>query len=290
MTCGTVKHKVWQNRPMGNAFVSDDPDETRSANGVQAVERVVRALEILAQEGSAAVGDVAERMGVHKSTASRILGALETHGFVQQSSRRGKYQLGVGLLRIASSIPRRLSLVHAARPVLEDLAQQYGETVNLAVRRDVYAVNVDQAMGSANLASFDWIGSLTPLHSTSSGKVFLAYLHASDREELLRRAELTAFTPHTLSRAELMKELPEIVRRGYASTRGELEEGLNAIAAPVFGHMGDVIGAVSLSGPAFRFDPAADPGIVTAVIRAAEEITELMGGPASQDRSQEAGR
>jgi DNA-binding IclR family transcriptional regulator len=275
---------------MGNPLVSDDPDEARSGNGVQAVERVVRALEILAQEGSAAVGDMAERMGVHKSTASRILGALETHGFVQQSSRRGKYQLGVGLLRIASSIPRRLSLVHAARPVLEDLAQQYGETVNLAVRRDIYAVNVDQAMGSANLASFDWIGSLTPLHSTSSGKVFLAYLHASDREELLRRAELTSFTPHTLSRAELMKELPDIVRRGYASTRGELEEGLNAIAAPVFGHMGDVIGAVSLSGPAFRFDPATDPGIVTAVIRAGEEITELMGGPASRDRSQEAGR
>jgi DNA-binding IclR family transcriptional regulator len=271
-------------------LVSDDPDEARSGNGVQSVERVVRALEILAQEGNAAVGDMAERMGVHKSTASRILGALETHGFVQQSSRRGKYQLGVGLLRIASSIPRRLSLVHAARPVLEDLAQQYGETVNLAVRRDVYAVNVDQAMGSANLASFDWIGSLTPLHSTSSGKVFLAYLHASDREELLRRAELTSFTPHTLSRAELMKELPDIVRRGYASTRGELEEELNAIAAPVFGHMGDVIGAVSLSGPAFRFDPATDPGIVKAVVRAGEEITELMGGPASRDRSQEAGR
>jgi DNA-binding IclR family transcriptional regulator len=87
-----------------------------------------------------------------------------------------------------------------------------------------------------------------------------------------------------------MKELPDIVRQGYASTRGELEEGLNAIAAPVFGHMGDVIGAVSLSGPAFRFDPAADPGIVEAVVRAGEEITELMGGPASRDRSQEAGR
>lgn len=275
---------------MGNAFVSDDPDEPRSANGVQAVDRVVRALEILAHEGSAAVGDMAERMGVHKSTASRILGALESHGFVQQSTRRGKYQLGVGLLRIASSIPRRLSLVHAARPVLEDLAQQYGETVNLAVRRDVYAVNVDQAMGSANLASFDWIGSLTPLHSTSSGKVFLAYLHATEREELLGRAELTSFTPHTLSRAQLLKELPDIVRQGYASTRGELEEGLNAIAAPVFGHMGDVIGAVSLSGPAFRFDPAKDPGIVKAVIRAGEEITELMGGPASRDRSQETGR
>ncbi|WP_334170458.1 IclR family transcriptional regulator [Sinomonas sp.] len=274
---------------MGNTSVSDEPDEVqpdegRSANGVQAVERVVQALEILAKEGSAAVGDVAERMGVHKSTASRILGALETHGFVQQSSRRGKYQLGVGLLRVASSIPRRLSLVHTARPVLEDLAQQYGETVNLAVRRDVYAVNVDQAMGAANLATYDWIGNLTPLHATSSGKVFLAYLHASERDELLDRANLKGFTPRTLERQQLERELPGIVERGYATTRGELEDGLNAIAAPVFGHMGDVVGAVSLSGPAFRFDPLADD-VVKSVIAAGEEITERMGGPAAHDRS-----
>ncbi|WP_415854056.1 IclR family transcriptional regulator [Sinomonas sp. G460-2] len=263
---------------MAKTSVPEDPDEGRSANGVQAVERVVQALEILAKEGSAAVGDVAERMGVHKSTASRILSALEGHGFVQQSSRRGKYQLGVGLLRVASSIPRRLSLVHTARPVLEDLAQRYGETVNLAVRRDVYAVNVDQAMGSANLATFDWIGNLTPLYATSSGKVFLAYLHSTARAELLQRVELTALTPHTLNREQLEKELPAIVERGYASTRGELEDGLNAIAAPVFAHTGDLIGAVSLSGPAFRFDPS-DADVVKAVVGAGEEITELMGGP-----------
>ncbi|HKU12061.1 IclR family transcriptional regulator [Sinomonas sp.] len=272
---------------MGNTSVSEDPnepDETRSGNGVQAVERVVRALEILAKEGSAAVGDMAEWMGVHKSTASRILGALETHGFVQQSSRRGKYQLGVGLLRVASSIPRRLSLVHTARPVLEDLAQQFGETVNLAVRRDVYAVNVDQAMGSANLATYDWIGNLTPLYATSSGKVFLAYLHSSDREELFHQIELKSLTPHTHSRQQLEKELPDIVQKGFATTHGELEDGLNAIAAPVFGHMGDVIGAVSLSGPAFRFEPQ-DDVVVKAVVSAGEEITERMGGPASHDRS-----
>ncbi|MEA5453850.1 IclR family transcriptional regulator [Sinomonas sp. JGH33] len=264
---------------MGKIPESEEPDEGRSANGVQAVDRVVRALEILAKEGSAAVGDMAERMGVHKSTASRILGALETHGFVQQSARRGKYQLGVGLLRVASSIPRRLSLVHTARPVLEDLAQRYGETVNLAVRRDVYAVNVDQALGAANLASFDWIGNLTPLYATSSGKVFLAYLHTTERDELLRGVELKALTPLTLDRERLERELPVIVERGYASTRGELEDGLNAIAAPVFGHAGDLIGAVSVSGPAFRFDPS-DPEVIKAVVAAGREITELMGGPA----------
>ena len=264
---------------MGKAAASDERDESRSINGVQAVERVVQALEILAKEGSVAVGDVAERMGVHKSTASRILGALESHGFVQQSSRRGKYQLGVGLLRVASSIPRRLSLVHAARPVLEDLAQQYGETVNLAVLRNVYAVNVDQAMGLSNVASYNWIGNLTPLHATSSGKVFLAYMSASEREDLLRRAKLEAFTGRTLTREQLETELPVIVQRGYAITHGELEEGLNAVAAPIFGHTGDVIGSVSLSGPAFRFDPEANPDAVKAVVAACEEITELMGGP-----------
>ncbi|NUP73080.1 MAG: IclR family transcriptional regulator [Sinomonas sp.] len=267
---------------MAKTSASEEPDEGRAANGVQAVERVVHALEILAKEGSAAVGDVAERMGVHKSTASRILGALENHGFVQQSTRRGKYQLGVGLLRVASSIPRRLSLVHTARPVLEDLAQRFGETVNLAVRRDVYAVNVDQAMGSANLATYDWIGNLTPLHATSSGKVFLAYLHSTERDELFRRFELKAFTPRTLNREQLEKEFPAIVERGYASTQGELEDGLNAVAAPVFGHTGDLIGAVSLSGPAFRFQPDNDPEIAQAVTTAAAEITELMGGPPAQ--------
>ncbi|WP_344300692.1 IclR family transcriptional regulator [Sinomonas flava] len=270
---------------MSRTSGDDDPDVGRSANGVQAVERVVQALEILAREGSAAVGDVADRIGVHKSTASRILGALEAHGFVQQSSRRGKYQLGVGLLRIASSIPRRLSLVHAARPVLEDLAQQYGETVNLAVLRGGYAVNVDQAMGPTNLASFDWIGNLTPLHATSSGKVFLAYMHPGLRDDVLRDAPPETLTPRTLTRQQLDEQLPEIMRLGYAATRGELEEGLNAIAAPVFGHTGEVIGAVSISGPAFRFDPDTDPALVKAVIAAGEEITELMGGPAAQDRS-----
>ena len=268
---------------MGNTPASPESDEGRSANGVQAVERVVRALEILAKEGSAAVGDMAERMGVHKSTASRILGALETHGFVQQSSRRGKYQLGVGLLRVASSIPRRLSLVHTARPVLEDLAQQYGETVNLAVRRDVYAVNVDQAMGSANLASYDWIGNLTPLHATSSGKIFLAYMHQTERNDLLEQTEFRAYTPRTLTREELEQECARIVQQGYAATHGELEEGLNAIATPVFGHTGDVIGAVSLSGPAFRFDPEANADVVKSVIAAGEEITERMGGPTFHD-------
>ena len=86
-------------------------------------------------------------MGIHKSTAFRLLSALESRGMVQQNMSRGKYQVGVGVLRLASSMSRRISIVQQARPTLEQLADDLAETVNLAVRRSTYAVNVDQAMG-----------------------------------------------------------------------------------------------------------------------------------------------
>ena len=125
-------------------------------------------------------------MGIHKSTVSRLMGSLVSRDMVQQNSDRGKYQLGFGILRLASVIPGRLSLVHEARPVLEGLAAEFKETVNLAVLRSNYAVNVDQAMGPSTLATYDWVGSLTPLHATSSGKILLAALATDERDRILK--------------------------------------------------------------------------------------------------------
>ena len=133
-------------------------------------------------------------MGIHKSTVSRLLGSLVSREMVHQNNERGKYQLGFGILRLASSIPGRLSLVREARPVLENLADEYKETVNLAVLRSNYAVNVDQAMGPSTLATYDWVGSLTPLHATSSGKILLAALPVDERNQICKRDRTDA--PH----------------------------------------------------------------------------------------------
>ena len=162
----------------GNHADSDTGADTdkgadAQAGGVQSVDRALQILEILAREGDAGVSEIAEEMGIHKSTVSRLVGSLVNRDIVRQNSERGKYQLGFGILRLASSIPGRLSVVHEARQVLEGLAAEYKETVNLAVLRSNYAVNVDQAMGPSTLATYDWVGSLTPLHATSSGKVLL---------------------------------------------------------------------------------------------------------------------
>jgi DNA-binding IclR family transcriptional regulator len=249
-----------------------------SAAGVQSVDRAITVLEILARHGSVGVTEVAADIGVHKSTAFRLLSALEERGLVEQATDRGKYQLGFGILRLANAIPGRLDLVRQARPVLDELAAGLGETVNLAVVRSHYAVNVDQVTTSAVVAAQNWVGQLTPLHATSSGKVLLAHLSAGSRKQLLDAAGLTRYTKRTLTnRRTLDAALKTVVSDGYATTYEEYEDGLNAIAAPVRDHTGAVVGAVSVSGPAYRLDATRIAKIANALRSAADRISDRMG-------------
>ncbi|NKX56797.1 IclR family transcriptional regulator [Arthrobacter mobilis] len=265
---------------MTSQHISDTATDPEGAQhgGVQSVDRAIAVLEILAREGDAGVSEIADQVGIHKSTASRLLGALQARDLVQQNNERGKYQLGFGILRLAASIPGRLSLVQEARPTLEALAAEFKETVNLAVLRSNFAVNVDQAMGPSTLATHNWIGSLTPLHATSSGKVLLAALSADERDRILKETGLPAKTSLTItSRRKLEEQLRQVVRDGIAITHEELEIGLNAAAVPVFNHSGAVIGAVSISGPVFRFEPENQPGLLEALKQAGLEISRRMG-------------
>jgi DNA-binding IclR family transcriptional regulator len=260
----------------------NDPDIEKDADahagGVQSVDRALHILEILARDGHAGVSDIAEEMGIHKSTVFRLMGSLVGRELVRQNNERGKYQLGFGLLRLASSIPGRLSLVQEARPILEALADEYKETVNLAVLRSNFAVNVDQAMGPSTLATYDWVGSLTPLHATSSGKVLLASMSADERDQYFKKMGLPARTPRTVTnRATLEGQLLDVARNGYALVHEEFEIGLTAVAVPVYNHLGNVIGAVSISGPAFRFDPEANPDMIKGLRDAGLRISAKMG-------------
>ena len=252
--------------------------ETGQHGGVQSVDRALAVLEILARDGHAGVSDIAEEMGIHKSTVSRLLGSLVGREMVQQNSERGKYQLGFGILRLASSIPGRLSVAREARPVMEALADRFKETVNLAVLRSNYAVNVDQAMGPSTLATYDWVGSLTPLHATSSGKILLGALSVDDRDRILKETGLPGRTPRTITdRKELENELISAARDGYAVTREEFEIGINSMSVPVYNHLGRVIGAISISGPAFRFDPEKTQGLIEALKDAGLQVSAKMG-------------
>ncbi len=244
---------------------------------VQSVERALEVLEILAREGSAGVGEIARELGVHASTASRLVGALMTHELVERPVAGGPVRLGVGVLRLAAATRSRLDVVAVAGPVCEALAEELGETVNVAVYRSGSAVNLYQAQGRRTVAMHNWVGSRTVLHATSSGKMLLAHLPRAESEALLS-GELEAFTARTLTApAALRAELRTIREQGWARSIEEFEEGLNAVAAPLHGPEGTVVAALSVAGPAYRLPPERLPATARALQEAAGEISRRLG-------------
>jgi DNA-binding IclR family transcriptional regulator len=249
-----------------------------SGSGVQSVDRAISVLEILARRGEAGVTEVAAEISVHKSTAFRLLGALEDRGLVEQAEDRGKYRLGFGILRLAGAISAKMDVTRHGRPVCERLAREIGETVNLAVLQSHYAVNLDQAHGPSAVTAQNWVGQLTPLHATSSGKILLAHLDGEQRAELLAVAGLKGFTPATATTADALDEqLAQTRRRGYAISLEEYEVGLNAVAAPVRSQRGDVTAAVSASGPAYRFTEARMHEVAPLLVAGADDISHRLG-------------
>ncbi len=249
----------------------------RTESPVQSVDRAVTILEILARGGETGVTELAAALGVHKSTAFRLTAALEMRGLVEQPGERGKYRLGLGLVRLAGAATVRMDLSQQSRPVCERLAVEVAETINVAILDDDQAVNIDQVFGPSALTTHNWVGQRTPLHATSSGKVLLAHLPA----ELLKKrlaAPLERYTPRTVTgRKALAAQLEQILTDGFAFCIEELEQGLNAVAAPVHALNGQVVAAISASGPSFRLTEERIPAVAAAVRAAADEVSARLG-------------
>ena len=261
-------------------YVAEDETVAPAGSGLQTVDRAVSVLEILAQRGEAGVSEVAALLDVHKSTAFRLLGALEARDLVEQAVDRGKYRLGFGIVRLAGAVTGRLDITRQSQPVCERLAGEIGETVNIAVLQEHYAVNLYQVRGPGAVGTHNWVGQLTPLHATSSGKILLAYLPEQERAGVLAASGMKRLTPRTLTdRTTLEKDLTGARERGYAMTLEELEAGLHAMAAPVRSADGEVIAAISASGPAYRFTEQRMHELAPVLLRGAAEISRRMGYP-----------
>ncbi|WP_204009690.1 IclR family transcriptional regulator [Sphaerimonospora thailandensis] len=249
-----------------------------NGGGVQSVDRAISIMEILGRRGEAGVTELATEIDVHKSTAFRLLGALEARGLVEQTEERGKYRLGFAVVRLAGSVAGRMDVTQQSMPICRRLAEEIEETVNIAVLRSHYAVNLDQVRGTSAVAAHNWVGRLTPVHATSSGKVLLAHLDAARRAELLGAAGLESFTPNTVTSGEaLERELTAVRERGYALAMEELEIGLNAMAAPIRSFQGEVVAAVSASGPAYRFSEERMHELAPLLVAGADEISHRLG-------------
>ncbi|WP_198681131.1 IclR family transcriptional regulator [Lentzea terrae] len=247
-----------------------------SAAQVQSVDRAISVLELLAQ-GEAGITEIAGELGVHKSTVSRLVSVLEARGLVEQLGERGKYAIGFGVVRLAGAATGRMDLTKLGQPVCQTLADSFGETVNIAVHDAGVAINITQARGSAAVSAVNWIGQRTPLHATSSGKILLAYLPVDERRRLVS-LPLDSYTENTVvDGSRLLAELKEVAAQGYAACFEELELGLHAVAVPVRGHRGEVVAAMSASGPSYRLSRQRVEEIVPAMTAAAADLSAQLG-------------
>ncbi len=252
-------------------------DDGARPAGVQSVDRAIALLELLARRGEAGAAELAAEIDVHRSTTFRLLASLEAGGLVEQTAERGRYRLGFGLVALAGTVAGQMDVSRVGRSVLTALAAELGETINLAVLQEHFAVNVDQALGPAAITTVNWVGRLTPLHCTSSGKVLLASRPTAERLDLIERAAPERFTEATLVGDALLAELDAVAEDGHAIAVEEYEVGLTAAAAPVRDRRGRVVAALSVSGPAYRLDRAALAASLDALHEGADEISRRLG-------------
>jgi IclR family acetate operon transcriptional repressor len=244
---------------------------------VAAVERALAVLDALAAaDGELGTNELARRTGINASTVSRLLATLAARDLVEHLPGSGRYQLGLGLLELGNAVLGRLDVRDLARPHLVALVEETGETATLSAPGEADAITVDFVQSPASVQSVARLGRPSVAHATATGKVLLAFGRRELPPEPLR-----AFTPQTITgRATLQAEVERVIGRGWAQAVGEREEGLNAIAAPVFARHGELAAILGLQGPAGRFDRRAMASAAPVLLEHAQAVTRALGGPA----------
>ncbi|MGH9350561.1 MAG: IclR family transcriptional regulator [Terriglobia bacterium] len=245
----------------------------------QVLERVFALLDILARNNKdQSLGELTETLGLHKSTTHRLLKILERHRFVERDAASGKYLLGSRLLELGMRVAARLDIPELARPHLERLSRESGETAHVGILRDGEVFSIANVEGHHTLRTPATVGRKTPAHCSSLGKALLAFLPAEEVDAMISRHGLKAYTRNTLTRPRALKtELQMVRERGYAVDEEEFEEGLKCISAPVFDHTGKAIAAISIAGAAFRVKAGGVPAVGRSVMRAAADLSRSLG-------------
>jgi DNA-binding IclR family transcriptional regulator len=230
--------------------------------GSQSIDRAAQLLVLVVEgDGATSVGELAQRSGLPKSTVSRAVSALERRGLLQRDGARRSVRPGPVLLGLARRGVPDADFVDLAGLILQGLSDASGETINLAVPTPLGVEHLSQVDSHHFIGSTNWIGRRVPHETTAVGKVFLAFGAVRITEQ----------------HAGLVPELEAVRVRGYATAIGELEPGLAAMAAPVRAGVGDVVAALSISGPETRLTRERIAALQPVLLREAATVSARLG-------------
>ncbi len=245
----------------------------------QTLHRVIAILDCFTLERPAlGVREVARMVQLSSSTTGRLMASLKSLGLLSQNPLNHTYSLGSRVLIWAGVYTGTLDIRITALPAIEELHNATRETISLYILENNERVCVERMESPENVRIIARLGRRLPLYAGSAGKVFLAFLPEKRREDIIKAVPLVPLTPNTITDpAALRKELDVIRQQGYAISRGEWTQDASGVAAPIFDQTGEIIAALTISGPSQRFTDQAFARYAPEVTRVANAISHDLG-------------
>ena len=252
---------------------------TKSPYQIQVLDRALAILDTLSVEGpDLSLAEISDKLGLHKSTAHRLMMVLDRHKLIERNSVNGRYRLGLKLFELGTRAVSQLDLRERARPFLEKLVLEASETVHLCILDDSEVVYLDKVEPARSVRMATSVGRRNPAHCTAVGKAIMAYQSEAQVEEIVRKQGLRAMTANTItSFAELKKELNAVRERGYAVDNEEIEEGVRCVGCVVRNFSGEPLAAISISAPSFRLTKEKVKDVARSVVEVASALSAELG-------------
>lgn len=244
---------------------------------LSSLAKALRILKAFNKNSIWRVGELSDELGFSKSTVSRLIQTLVEEEFLTEDPDNPGYRIGSALLSLGGHFVSNSELYQEVAPVLNKLVLETGESVHIAVRNKRKVLYLNKQIGSYYADIETQIGSLNPVHATSSGKLLLAYSPVETLEIILNE-DLEAYTEYTLTNPiKLRQQIEEIRHQGIAFSQDELKIGNYSIAAPVFNYENEVVCAITLVGPTSRLTDVKKERFSRLLVQAAKEASERLG-------------
>ena len=256
--------------------MASDSKDRYLINSILRASNILRSLS--GEKTHLKISEMARQLGLDRSTTYRILLSLEECRLVEKDKKTGEYSLGLAAFEIGNAYLRRMDFIKTSKPIMTELALKIQETVHLAVLSDTEIFYVDKVDSPRTVGVISKIGQRGPVYCTALGKVLLAYQPEEEQSRIIRKIKLVPFTPKTItSKQKLLEELKAIRRQGYALDHREIEEDVECIGGPIRDHLGNVIAALSISGPQRKINTLGEKQFVCSVVEATALISSKLG-------------
>jgi IclR family KDG regulon transcriptional repressor len=258
--------------------MDDDSYDAKQPESVAAVLKVFAILQALSERNETGISELSVRLAMPKATVYRFLQTMKTLGYVRQEVDSERYGLSMRVFEIGAKALQYPDLIEIAKPHMQRLSEDTGETVHLGMLIDSEIIYVHKVDSRHTLGMYSKIGRRAPLHCTGIGKVLMAWDSPARRDAVLKGCDFKRFRDKTITtRAEFDVELERTLAQGFGQDREEFDDHIRCAAIPIFDRANQVVAGMSVSFPSFRYDIAREPELVANLREASRDISRQLG-------------